>query len=74
MPAVKLTWYDGGLKPPRPAELEKDRNLGTNGIIFVGDKGMLVEGRLVPESRMKDFQKPPKDHTSNSRFTRAELD
>jgi predicted dehydrogenase len=60
MPAVKLTWYDGGLKPPRPAELEKDRNLGTNGIIFVGDKGMLVEGRLVPESKMKDFQKPPK--------------
>jgi predicted dehydrogenase len=58
LPAVKLTWYDGGLKPARPAELEKERNLGSNGVIFIGDKGTIVEGRLVPESRMKDYKKP----------------
>ena len=58
LPAVKLTWFDGGLKPPRPAELEKERNLGANGIILIGDKGTIVEGRLVPESRMKDYKKP----------------
>jgi predicted dehydrogenase len=58
LPAVNLTWYDGGLKPPRPAELEKERKLGDNGVIFIGDKGTIVEGRLVPESRMKDFKKP----------------
>ena len=58
LPPVKLTWFDGGLKPPRPAELEKERNLGANGIILIGDKGTIVEGRLVPESRMKDYKKP----------------
>jgi predicted dehydrogenase len=60
MSPVVLTWYDGGLKPPRPAELEKERILGDNGVIFIGDKGTIVEGRLVPESRMKDLQRPPK--------------
>jgi predicted dehydrogenase len=60
MPAVNMTWYDGGLKPTRPAGLEKERNLGDNGVIFIGDKGTIVEGRLVPESKMKDYQKPAK--------------
>jgi predicted dehydrogenase len=60
MPPVKLTWYDGGLKPARPAELEKERKLGDGGVIFVGDKGVIMDGRLVPESRMKDYKKPAK--------------
>ena len=60
MPAVNLTWYDGGLKPPRPAELEKERKLSDNGVIFIGDKGTMVEGRIIPESRMKDYKRPAK--------------
>jgi predicted dehydrogenase len=60
MPPVRMTWYDGGLKPPRPAELEKDRNLSGSGSIFIGDKGTIVEGRIVPESKMKEFKLPPK--------------
>ena len=46
MPAVKLHWYDGGLLPERPEELEADRPLDPeDGIIFVGDKGkILVRG------------------------------
>jgi predicted dehydrogenase len=56
MPAVKMTWYDGGLKPPRPANLEKERNLSINGVIFIGDKGVIMDGRLVPETRMKNFR------------------
>jgi len=56
MPAVKLTWYDGGLKPPRPANLEKERNLSTNGVIFIGDKGVIMDGRLVPETRMMKYR------------------
>jgi predicted dehydrogenase len=65
-PAVKATWYDGGKMPPRPAGLEPQRNLGDNGIYFVGDKGTILCGgwagapRLVPESRMKEFHMPPK--------------
>jgi predicted dehydrogenase len=68
MPAVKVHWYDGGLLPERPDELEEDRPLDAeDGIIFVGDKGkILVRGwggespRLIPESRNRDYQFPPK--------------
>jgi predicted dehydrogenase len=67
-PDIKLHWYDGGLLPPRPEELENDRPLDPeDGILFVGDIGkMLVEGwggerpRLIPESRNRDYQRPPK--------------
>jgi predicted dehydrogenase len=68
LPPVKVHWYDGGLLPERPAELEDDRPLDPeDGIIFVGDEGkMLVEGwggerpRLIPEKRNKEYQRPPK--------------
>jgi predicted dehydrogenase len=60
MPPVKLTWYDGGLRPPRPEELEDGQHLGTNGILFVGDKGKMLEYTLIPESKRKEFGKPPK--------------
>ncbi len=67
MPPVTLHWYDGGLVPARPKELEDDRELNReDGLIFVGDRGtILVEGwggespRLIPESRMKSFRRPP---------------
>ncbi len=65
-PAVTMKWYDGGKLPPRPAELEEGRNLGDNGILFVGDKGKILCGgwagapRLIPESRMKEYKKPEK--------------
>jgi len=67
MPPVKLHWYDGGLLPERPAELEENREMDPeDGVIFVGDKGkMLVAGwggrspRLLPESRDKEYKRPP---------------
>jgi predicted dehydrogenase len=65
-PAVKMTWYDGAKLPPRPSELEEGRSLGSNGILFVGDKGKLLGGshasppRLIPESRQKEYGRPPK--------------
>src|SRR6266576_3406119 len=68
LPAVKLHWSDGGIMPPRPQELDDERELNReDGAIFVGDQGkMLVEGwggekpRLIPESRNKDYERPPK--------------
>ena len=69
MPPVKLTWYDGGLTPPRPAELEKGRQMGNmfGGVIFIGDKGKIMGGghggvgaRIIPESKMKEYKRPPK--------------
>ena len=63
MPPLELTWYSGGLKPPRPEELEEGGNLPAQGVLYVGEKGKLLAGlgggpRLLPESRMKEF-KPP---------------
>ena len=64
-PAVKVTWHDGGKMPPPPPEFEPGRSLGDNGIYFSGDKGTILCGgwagtpRLIPESRMEDFQAPP---------------
>ncbi len=68
MPPVKVHWYDGGLLPERPEELENDRVLDPeDGILFVGDKGkILVEGwggqkpRLIPSSRHAQFTPPAK--------------
>jgi predicted dehydrogenase len=68
MPAVKLHWYDGGLLPERPAELEPNRELDPeDGILLIGDKGkMLVTGwggehpRLLPESLDKEYKRPAK--------------
>ncbi|MCX6902066.1 MAG: Gfo/Idh/MocA family oxidoreductase [Verrucomicrobia bacterium] len=68
LPPLKLHWYDGGLLPPRPDELEDDRDLDAeDGILLVGDQGkMLVEGwggekpRLIPETRNKEYRRPPK--------------
>ncbi|MCW5980831.1 MAG: Gfo/Idh/MocA family oxidoreductase [Bryobacteraceae bacterium] len=62
-PPVRVTWYDGGLKPPRPLELEPERELDGDGILFVGDKGVLLSGftggpALLPESRNKEYQPP----------------
>jgi len=62
-PPVTLTWYDGGLRPLRPEEMEEGRNLPSNGVLYVGDKGKILSPygggpRLLPESKMKDF-KPP---------------
>jgi len=67
LPPVKLTWYEG-LHPPRPVELEDGRRMGhpEGGILFKGSKGVLMAGvygegaRLIPESRMKEYQQPAK--------------
>ncbi len=66
MPAVKVTWYDSGLMPPKPEELEEGRTLPwEDGIVFVGEKGkLLAEGwgarsvRLIPEAKMQEYKKP----------------
>jgi predicted dehydrogenase len=56
-PAVKMTWYDGGLMPPRPDSLPNDIVLDrSGGGYFVGTKGILMydtygnNPRFYPES------------------------
>ena len=60
MPPMKLTWYDGGLKPATPEELEGTRKFRKTGVMYVGDKGKMVDGRLIPETRMQEYEQPPK--------------
>ncbi len=66
MPPVKMHWYDGGLLPERPEDLEPDRQMPESGTIFVGDKGKMwcetysESPRLIPESAMQAFQRPPR--------------
>ncbi|MCL5098116.1 MAG: Gfo/Idh/MocA family oxidoreductase [Candidatus Omnitrophica bacterium] len=59
-PPVKLTWYDGNLRPPRPAELAEGEAMGPNGRLLVGDRGMILNNLIIPESRRKEYQEPPK--------------
>jgi predicted dehydrogenase len=63
LPPITVKWYDGKKLPPRPAELEADRQLPTNGSLFVGEKGTILVNdaaspRLIPEARMKAYQRP----------------
>jgi predicted dehydrogenase len=67
LPACALWWYDGGVRPMRPAELGPNEPFGTwdGGVLFEGSGGKLICGiygqhpTLLPTSRMRDF-KPPK--------------
>jgi predicted dehydrogenase len=67
MPEVDVTWWDGGLMPPRPKGLEPGRRMGNEdgGILLIGEKGTIMAGcygespRLVPESAMKRYKKRP---------------
>ena len=43
MPAVDLFWYDGGMKPRLPEEVEAhDIDMSIEGIMFVGDEGTVM--------------------------------
>jgi predicted dehydrogenase len=61
LPPVKVHWYDGGLLPERPEDLEPERKMPESGTIFVGDKGKMwcetysESPRLIPESAMQAF-------------------
>jgi hypothetical protein len=73
-PGFKTFWYEGKKKdgtpfmPENPEELAQDgRKLPRTGNLVIGTKGkMLVNGdywnssRLIPESRQKEFGRPPK--------------
>ncbi len=60
LPPVKLTWYQGTAKPPH--YLEKKIPPWDNGVLFVGDKGMLLASHgkhvLLPEADFQDFKGP----------------
>jgi hypothetical protein len=60
MPPLKLVWYDGGLRPPRPEGLEDEQVMGDNGRLLIGDNGFILVNRLYPESRRKELSALPR--------------
>lgn len=66
MPPVKVHWYDGGILPERPEEMDPRSELSKNGTIFIGDKGKMISGaygdspRIIPESKMREYKRPAK--------------
>jgi len=59
MPPVTLTWYDGGIKPPRPAELDAGGEMGSGGTLYVGAKGVMLGTEIYPESRRREYEPAP---------------
>jgi len=45
MPAVKVTWCDGGLRPPRPEGLEAGRAM--KDATYYGEKGILLMAAMA---------------------------
>jgi len=69
MPALDLFWYDGGMKPRLPKEVEAQNvEIDREGIMFVGDRGTIMAGfhgqnpRLFAKGQNKPF---PMDESSS---------
>lgn len=60
-PAVRMTWYQGQMKPPQWTD--KTIPQWGSGVLFVGENGMLLSdyGKhlLLPEKQFENFQRPP---------------
>jgi predicted dehydrogenase len=77
LPPVKMTWYDGGLTPPKPAEIGDELLNGEGGILYIGSKGKMLQEtyglnpRLLPESLQASVPKqtlgriPHEEHEMN---------
>jgi predicted dehydrogenase len=64
-PPVRVTWYDGGLRPPLPEGWSDDESLPGRGSLFIGEKGILLSSfsarpMLIPDALHDAYQPPPK--------------
>jgi hypothetical protein len=62
-PALDLFWYDGGIRPRAPEELDEDGGeLAPEGMLFVGDKGKILAGfecddpMIIPYRKAREFR------------------
>jgi predicted dehydrogenase len=73
LPPLQMHWYDGGMQPHRPLELDRSIRMPASGLLFVGAKGKLMAGYsggrflgergfsgglLLPEEKFRDLQEP----------------
>jgi hypothetical protein len=59
MPPVRITWYDGGLKQASPKALG-GRTLPADGELYVGDEGVMLEGKIFPAERAQKAESVPR--------------
>lgn len=78
LPSFDLFWYDGGMKPFAPEELEMDgKDTPDEGLMIVGTKGKILGGFrgenpvLLPESRMA--KRPESERIDSSKVNRKTL-
>ncbi|PYI80126.1 MAG: oxidoreductase, partial [Verrucomicrobia bacterium] len=62
---IKMYWYTGTEKIPRPPELEENQKAVDTGAVVIGDKGTIMYGshgaggvRIIPEAKMKEYKRP----------------
>ncbi len=56
-PAVKLYWYDGGMRPFTPDELAEDgKSIPATGTLFIGDRGVILNNELIPAKKMQEYR------------------
>jgi predicted dehydrogenase len=66
LPPVHMTWYDGGLMPPAPAELTADQRLPDNGVLYIGSRGKMYHSshggmpQVLPRELHDEAAKVPK--------------
>ena len=72
---LKLTWYSGGVQPPRPEQLPTSVAMPRRGTLFVGDEGIILNDggervpQLFPEAQASNFTPPePTLASSNGHF------
>jgi len=77
MAAIDLFWYDGGMKPRLPRELEAHNvEMDREGILFVGDKGTIMASfhgekpRLFANGQNKPFEMDESPSRSSGRSQR----
>jgi predicted dehydrogenase len=82
--ALRMSWYDGGMRPPRPAGLKpEDQHFfqsgeDNEGILYVGDKGLILAAfngnnpRVYPES--KKYQAPPRQRGERGGYRDVAVD
>ncbi len=79
-PAVRMTWYDGGLTPPKPVEIgDEELNKG-GGVLYIGTKGKLMHDtygfnpRLLPKSLHDERRQAEGNLPAHQDQPRDELD